>query len=270
MKLKINKPLTHGFTLVEIAIVLVVIGLLIAGVLRGQELISSGRVSAIAAQQNAIKTAYFGFIDRYKVQPGDMTAAQALMINYSAAPASAAGDGNVLLADSAAFFNNLAQAAFISCTPCSDPSILTTGLGSAAAIYTPPVSLSSANTLVNSFGQPLVFLYNSGNTQGSTAVTGTNTAGGIYFLSARADNAKPLLTTGGAVASNLLAELDRKADDGSASGGAFRYTDLSAINSLTSPFVSSDASEKCFVSAGAAGFSWAVSPPGNCQGVSLF
>ena len=60
-----------GFTLVEIAIVLVIIGLLLGGILKGQELINSARVRNLADQNSGIQAAYFGFIDRYRQVPGD-------------------------------------------------------------------------------------------------------------------------------------------------------------------------------------------------------
>ena len=68
-----------GFTLVEIAIVLVIIGLLLGGILKGQELINSARVRNLADSTSGIQAAYFGFIDRYRRVPGDwqQTAAQA-------------------------------------------------------------------------------------------------------------------------------------------------------------------------------------------------
>jgi prepilin-type N-terminal cleavage/methylation domain-containing protein len=67
-----------GFTLVEIAIVLVIIGLLLGGILKGQELITSARVRNIADQNSGVQAAYYGFIDRYRQVPGDMSTANAI------------------------------------------------------------------------------------------------------------------------------------------------------------------------------------------------
>ena len=66
-----------GFTLIEVAIVLVVIGLLIGGILKGQELVNSARVRNLADLNAGTQAAYYGFIDRYRQAPGDMTAAAA-------------------------------------------------------------------------------------------------------------------------------------------------------------------------------------------------
>ncbi|MCB1744952.1 MAG: prepilin-type N-terminal cleavage/methylation domain-containing protein [Gammaproteobacteria bacterium] len=63
-----------GFTLVEIAIVLVIIGLLLGGILKGQELINSARVRNLADTTTGIQAAYYGFIDRYRRVPGDWKA----------------------------------------------------------------------------------------------------------------------------------------------------------------------------------------------------
>jgi prepilin-type N-terminal cleavage/methylation domain-containing protein len=60
-----------GFTLVEIAIVLVIIGLLLGGVLKGQELIENGRVKNAANDMNGIVAAYNSYLDRYRKVPGD-------------------------------------------------------------------------------------------------------------------------------------------------------------------------------------------------------
>ncbi len=66
-----------GFTLVEIAIVLVIIGLLLGGILKGQELINSARVRNLADTASGVQAAYFGFLDRYRRVPGDWDATSA-------------------------------------------------------------------------------------------------------------------------------------------------------------------------------------------------
>jgi prepilin-type N-terminal cleavage/methylation domain-containing protein len=72
-----NKARNAGFTLVEIAIVLVIIGLLLGGILKGQELINSARVRNMADMNAGIQGAYYGFIDRFRRVPGDWGAAAA-------------------------------------------------------------------------------------------------------------------------------------------------------------------------------------------------
>jgi prepilin-type N-terminal cleavage/methylation domain-containing protein len=60
-----------GFTLIEIAIVLVIIGLLLAGVFRGQELINNSRIKSVINDMRAVGAAHYSYLDRYKVAPGD-------------------------------------------------------------------------------------------------------------------------------------------------------------------------------------------------------
>lgn len=61
-----------GFTLVELAIALMVIGLLIGGVLKGQELIENARVTAFVRQIKAYDTAVMVFRNTYSSLPGDI------------------------------------------------------------------------------------------------------------------------------------------------------------------------------------------------------
>ncbi len=61
----------RGFTLVEIAVVLVIIGLLLGAVLKGQELIENSRVKNAVNEINSVKAAAYGYLDRYKSLPGD-------------------------------------------------------------------------------------------------------------------------------------------------------------------------------------------------------
>ncbi len=60
-----------GFTLVEIAIVLVIIGLLLGGVLKGQELINSAKVKNFASDIRNISTFIYAYQDRFRALPGD-------------------------------------------------------------------------------------------------------------------------------------------------------------------------------------------------------
>lgn len=66
----------QGFTLVEIAIVLVIIGLLMTGVLKGQELVTQARAKNIANDLNSVAAAVYTYQDRYKSLPGDDNGAQ--------------------------------------------------------------------------------------------------------------------------------------------------------------------------------------------------
>jgi len=74
--MKSMKSQQSGFTLVEIAIVLVIIGLLLGGILKGQELINSAKVKAIANDFRTVQTFIYGYQDKYKAIPGDQNQTQ--------------------------------------------------------------------------------------------------------------------------------------------------------------------------------------------------
>ena len=65
------KTQQKGFTLVEIAIVLVIIGLLLGGILKGQEMITQAKIKNVIADFSGISAAYHGYQDRYRAIPGD-------------------------------------------------------------------------------------------------------------------------------------------------------------------------------------------------------
>lgn len=60
-----------GFTLIELAIVLVIIGLLLGGVLKGQELINSAKVKNMATDFKNVQVYIYGYQDKFKALPGD-------------------------------------------------------------------------------------------------------------------------------------------------------------------------------------------------------
>ncbi|MDD2884621.1 MAG: prepilin-type N-terminal cleavage/methylation domain-containing protein [Dechloromonas sp.] len=61
----------HGFTLIEIAIVLVVIGLLLGGVLKGQALVTQGKIRAVAQELESVAASLLNYQSRYQALPGD-------------------------------------------------------------------------------------------------------------------------------------------------------------------------------------------------------
>ena len=67
----VNRTDQSGFTLVEIAIVLVIIGLLLGGILKGQEMITQAKIKNIVADFSGVSAAYYGYQDRYRAIPGD-------------------------------------------------------------------------------------------------------------------------------------------------------------------------------------------------------
>ena len=67
----------RGFTLIEIAIVLVIIGLLIGGVLKGQGMIYNSKIKRYQADIDGIRAAYYAYFDRYGYYPGDDNTANA-------------------------------------------------------------------------------------------------------------------------------------------------------------------------------------------------
>jgi hypothetical protein len=60
-----------GFTLLEIVLLVLLVGLVLAGVLKGEEMITSAKVKRVAGQLDEIRAAYLGFEDRFRALPGD-------------------------------------------------------------------------------------------------------------------------------------------------------------------------------------------------------
>ena len=78
-----------GFTLVEIAIVLVIIGLLLGGVLKGQELINSAKVKNMVNDFRTVSSLVYAYQDRFRTFPGDQNQGQ-LNDAFGAAPVNGA------------------------------------------------------------------------------------------------------------------------------------------------------------------------------------
>ncbi|MFZ0470367.1 MAG: prepilin-type N-terminal cleavage/methylation domain-containing protein [Thiogranum sp.] len=180
----------RGFTLVEIAIVLVIIGLLLGGVLKGQEMITNAKVRNLADQGSAIKAAYFAFQDRYRALPGDYSQATN---NISGASANGGGNGQInTAAERGLVWQHLAAAGFI--TGNYDGGNVNVGNGGWAC--------NSTRCPSNAFGGTMNLAF------GSEAA---GTSGSAHEL-----------WSGRNVPVEAIAELDRKVDDGVPGTGDFQ------------------------------------------------
>jgi len=115
-----NRKLTHrkkedGFTLVEIAIVMVIIGLLIGGVLKGQAMIQNAKVKRVVKQADEVRAAVMTFYDKYGVYPGDENkAAIPPTPSGGTADGSGDGDGQIEAAEQYDMFLDLQNAGLLS------------------------------------------------------------------------------------------------------------------------------------------------------------
>jgi prepilin-type N-terminal cleavage/methylation domain-containing protein len=89
----LNKRQT-GFTLVEIAIVLVIVGLLIGGVLKGQEMITNAKLKRVESDNAGVLAALYSYQDRYLQLPGDDNGAAARFTRYVDDGLDASGNGD--------------------------------------------------------------------------------------------------------------------------------------------------------------------------------
>jgi prepilin-type N-terminal cleavage/methylation domain-containing protein len=189
-----------GFTLVEIAIVLVVIGLLLGGILKGQQLINSARVRNLADQNSGVQAAYYGFVDRFRNLPGDMPNAQAITA-IGAAVGAVGGDGNGRIDDigeAGAVWSHLSVAGFLTGTY--------TGITATEAVYR--VAVPAGAVPANAFQGPILLAHMNDYTQGNVVAT-------IIRLA---------YSFGGNIPVPLLRDLDQKLDDGVAGSGVMRVS----------------------------------------------
>ena len=84
-----------GFTLIEIAIVLVIIGLLLGGVMKGQELINSAKVKNLASDFKNTSLYIYSYQDKYRALPGDDALAASHVTGATTAAGANLGNGRI-------------------------------------------------------------------------------------------------------------------------------------------------------------------------------
>ena len=188
-----------GFSVLELVLVLVVIGLLLGGIAAGRELIVSAKARSLINQQEALRMAFFSFQDRFQFPPGDYGEA----VRNIGATRNGDGDGRIegtreggtenILA-----WEHLSRAGFI------------------GDRYTYSASAPYDNAVPrNPFGPHLDVAFD--NWYGSPADT-----------TPKIHNIK----TGNGIPAEILGEVDLKIDDNSALTGKFLFSNFAATGPL--------------------------------------
>jgi len=221
---------------VEVAIVLVIMGLLLGGILKGQELLTNARVRELIGQQDGIKAAYFGFQDRFKALPGDYTAATTSIAN---ATQNGNGNGRVETGatpnESILAWEHMSRAGFLNAT------------------FSYNATESPTTSPKNTYG---VFL--------QIAYDGIYGPGSVATPSMVRHNVK----SGCQIPVEVIAEVDRKIDDGQPYGGGFQFSRYQA-NGSSMPTDGATAAPSCTNSIATGGIWNATNGSTNCGGASL-
>jgi prepilin-type N-terminal cleavage/methylation domain-containing protein len=204
-----------GFTLIEIAIVLVIIGLLLGGVLKGQELINSAKVKNLGTDFRNIPVYIYGYQDKYRAVPGDDSQA-ASHVGTAADPCSG-GVGHCLPG------NGLIEGAWDS-TTATDESQLFWQQVRLAGLAAGPTTGDMLPT--NSVGG--VIGITSGAYNPDTAAAATRLPGTYIICSA-------------GILGKFASQLDTQMDDGAPTTGSIREYNTTATRptTLSTPTVSS-------------------------------
>lgn len=192
-----------GFTLVEIAIVLVIIGLLLGGVLKGQELITNAKVKNLINDLRGVSAAYNAYMDRYRAVPGDDSTAA----NKFTGAVNGGGNGTI------------------------------TGL------YTAVAAPAAANESNNFWQHVRMAGLANGIATATVANPPTNAVGGLIGVQSSAAGVSTYGMTGpvvcaGGIPWSIAQSIDAQIDDGSSDTGTVRTGLAGAVNLATVAAVS--------------------------------
>lgn len=193
-----------GFTLVELAVVLIIIGLLVGGVLKGQELIESARMKSTLSQIDDIRLAVQAFQDKYGAYPGDITNPNNVLPDCTATPCSTAGNGNSRIDNGTSTLGS---------TPAGEVAVAFTHLSKADLIK----SMSATDTFLDAkIGGVFWVGYSAGTAR---SASGTIPVRSGHYIVLSGDSASNAAETGKGLTGSHAAQIDRALDDGNPATG---------------------------------------------------
>lgn len=229
-----------GFTLVELAIVMIIIGLLIGGILKGQELITNARVTASVNQAKGVDAALSTFFDQYAGMPGDILTPTTRIPGCGAALCAKAGNGNGRIGGNAAEV---------------DPTLAPTGGSEGAASFVQLAAagiLGGADASLGAYAAGAVPDFKMGGGKlalGYSNGTGANTRLGLtqgHYVTTVA-NPTSALNAVGLITPKNAANIDRKLDDGLPNVGSVRAGTAAAcaLGTAADPYLEAGNAASC-------------------------
>ncbi len=222
-KTQVHSSSNAGFTLVELSIVLVIIGLIVGGVLAGQDMIRAAEIRSTIAQLEKYNTAVNTFRDKYGNIPGDILSSDATKFGFTARSGAAnRGDGDrqvealpanpmYLGHETALFWRDLSQVSLIDNGFVTATDALVTAAAGTIDTYLPPANIGLGHY-----------------------ITIHSSAGRNYFQLSRVISiAAGAYTLENAMTPQTAFNIDKKIDDGQPlNGSAQAAWSASALNAV--------------------------------------
>jgi prepilin-type N-terminal cleavage/methylation domain-containing protein len=234
---KTNRKVAQaGFTLVELSIVIVIIGFLVAGIAAGANLVKQAQIRSVISDLNSFQTGYNGFIGKYNAAPGDLSVASTYWPFGATGCADLVGnnvmcdgdgDGNIIASTTAtdevaAAWKHLQLSGFVGAGiaqfTAAVPAALVIGTNVPASKITGSGYMMSASTNLARAG---------------AAVNIGSGAGATNYLYLGKPSATPLNLVAGSLKPEDAFNIDAKMDDGLISGANFSGANSGNFRSVT-------------------------------------